>query len=595
MIIHKPVITGIRWSSFIGRSSSFAAVALFATTGNLAAQSPVVERNLPPAVSAAAPTVSLPDEAVIAADEQPLGPDLVGIRLIGPEEQPDIGRTRGIVIGGIGEGKNLEPELVRVLRPLIGRPLSMSLIADAQSTIAGVYRHAGYPFVSVTIPPQEITAGVVNLRVMEFKFGSVTARSAGGTAASGLAAQVRVPEAGRISSASVNEDLAWLNRSPFRRVQGLFSPGSATGNSDLVLDVTSGKPWQVYAGYSNTGTKATGHDRFFLGAGLAIPGIDGAFGTYQLTGSSDLFEDLSGLFPDHSDDRARYLSHSARFVLPLDGRQAIDFSPSYIATRQTEEGFTFDSTIIELPLYYRSALSNILPGIYGGEVYAGVEYKHLSRDTFFAGLDLGGAQAEVFQLGFGWTHRFADDLGSTEIDLHIKANPGGLFGDNTASAWNVYSNGTVADTSYAYLAGSVIRDTELATGFRFSNNVVFQLAGQSLPDTERLSIGGLDGVRGYGLNDAVADTGIILRNELRLPTLSPFGNDRFSPFVFIDLGFGWDRISDEKLSLAGTGFGVDYSLAQNLNFNATAAFALVDEGSLSAGDFDFKLRLTARY
>ncbi len=594
MLIVRGDISGRLRPVSCGGLGCIAAVVALAVAGPAAAQS-AVERNLPPDATGPAPAIRLPEEAGVAADDRPLGATLAGIRLIGPREEPAIGRGRGVAVGDIGAGRDLSPELDRALQPFLGKPLSMSLIADSQAAVAGVYRKAGYPFVSVTIPPQEITGGVLNLRVMEFGFGTVSARGVEGERARRLVAQVRAGEGSRISSAGVNEDLAWLNRSPFRRVQGLFSPGTELGRSDLVLDVTKAKPWQVYAGYANTGAEGTDRNRFFLGAGFAIPGIDGAFGSYQLTGSPDLLEDLQGVFPDHDGSRARYLSHSGRFVVPLAGRQAIEFSPAFIATRQESDLFTFDDTIVELPLYYRSALSNILPGVYGGEVYAGVEYKHLSRDAFFSDIGIGGAEAALFQFGLGWSQTFDDTHGATDLDIHVKANPGGIVSDNSDSAWNSFSNGAITDVSYAYLAGRLGRRTELGGGFELGNDIQFQLAGQALPDTERLSLGGLDGVRGYDLDDGVADTGVILRNELRAPVLSPMGNDRLSPFAFVDLGFGRNKVSDDGISLASAGAGLDYGIADNFSLNMTAAFALADQGEREAGDFDFKIRITARY
>lgn len=589
----RTILDRIRTSVFDG-PAPLAILMTLAAAGQAAAQS-AVERNPPPAVTGNAPTVSVPEEAAVAADKRPLGADLLAIRLIGGTDEPNSGAAAGVIVGDIGPGRDLEPELSGILKPFIGKPLSLSLIADAQAAIAGVYRRAGYPFVSVTIPPQEITGGVLNLRVLEFGFGQVTARGVEGERARSLAAQVNAPVGGRISSAGVNEDLSWLNRSPYRGVQGLFSPGSEVGRSDLALEVTRGKPWQVYAGYSNTGSKATDRDRFNLGAGFAIPGIDGAFGSYQLTASPDLFEDLGGIFPKHDDHRALYVSHSGSFVVPLGARQAIDFRPAFIATRQESDLFTFDTSIVELPLYYRSALSNILPGIYGGEVYAGIEYKHLSRDTFFSDIAIGSANAELFQFGIRMAKSFTDDLGSTRLDLHVKANPGGIVSDNSDSAWNSYSNGAVTDISYAYLGGSLSRQTDLGHDFQLNSDLLFQLAGQALPDTERLSLGGLDGVRGYDLDDAVADSGAIIRNELRAPVISPTGQDRLSPFAFLDLGFGRDKAADEGLSLASTGAGIDYDIANNFSLHMTAAIALVDEGGREAGDMDFKIRLSARY
>lgn len=562
--------------------------------GDAFAQS-AVERNPPAATTTAAPTITLPDEAALDADTRPLGTDLSAVRLIGAREEPGNAGAGGVVVSDIGPGRDLKPQLAAALKPLIGRPLSLSLMADAQAKIANVYRAAGYPFVSVTIPPQEITGGVLNLRVIEFGFGSVSVRGAEGARAQQIAAQIQTAAGDRISAASINDDLRWLNRSPFRRVQGLFSPGTDVGRSDLILEVSRGKPWQVYSGYSNTGAEGTDRNRIVLGAGFALPGLDGAFGTYQLTASPDLFEDIGGLFPDHSASRARYVSHSGSFVVPFQSKQAIEFNPAFIATRTVDGRFTFDTSIVELPLYYRTAMSNLIPGVFGGEIYAGIEYKNLSRDTFFANTQVGSADVELMQFGLGMSRTFSDGLGSTTVDLQVTANPGGIVPGNSDADWSSFSNGKVTNVSYAYLGGSLSRQTDLGRDFELSHDVIFQLAGQVLPDTERLSLGGLDAVRGYGLGDAVADTGVIIRNELRSPVVSPMGNDNLSPYAFLDFGFGDDKASNAGLSLASTGAGIDYTIANNLSLNLTAAVALLDQGDREAGDLDFKVRLSVRY
>ncbi|WP_445082816.1 ShlB/FhaC/HecB family hemolysin secretion/activation protein [Chelativorans sp. YIM 93263] len=47
------------------------------------------------------------------------------------------------------------------------------------------------------------------------------------------------------------------------------------------------------------------------------------------------------------------------------------------------------------------------------------------------------------------------------------------------------------------------------------------LAGQPLPDTERLSLGGYYATRRYDFDDVSVDRGFVWRNGLRAPTVSP--------------------------------------------------------------------------
>ena len=64
------------------------------------------------------------------------------------------------------------------LRPYLGQPLSRKLIAEIEAAIARQYRDLDYPFVSLSTPEQEITGGVLQIRVVEFRTGKVAVKGA---------------------------------------------------------------------------------------------------------------------------------------------------------------------------------------------------------------------------------------------------------------------------------------------------------------------------------------------------------------------------------------------------------------------------------
>ncbi|MDE1991254.1 MAG: ShlB/FhaC/HecB family hemolysin secretion/activation protein [Rhizobiaceae bacterium] len=558
------------------------------------AQSLPLERNLPPQVARPSSAVTIGTSPVGNASPAALGINLRAVRLIGRTEPVAERSGAAVSIGGIGIGQVPEAQLQAAIRPFVGKPLSMALIADIQSSIAGVYKKEGYPFVSVTIPPQEITSGVLNLRVVEFGFGAVKTRGGSEADAAAAKAQIRAVEGGRIETASVNEDLRWLNRYPYAKTQGIFSPGDGVGQSDLTLDITSQKPWQVFTGYANTGTPGTDRDRIFFGAGFGLPWLNDAYGSWQTTGSPNLFDDLDRLFLT-GDGRADYLSHSARFVLPTLPRQAIEISPSFVATRQHQDLFTFDNNVFELPVYYRSAVSNFVPGAYDGDVSLGFEFKSAERSTSYSGIKLGSARADIFQFGLGWDDTLSDRLGTTSISLMTRFNPGGIVSDNGDDDWNTYSNGRVDNATYAYLNGTVDRDTDLSHGLSLHNELNFQLASTALPDTEQMTLGGLYAVRGYNLNNAPVDNGLVLRNELHFNTIALGPKGTLSPFALLDAGVGRDIGLDHNSALAGVGAGFDVNLQNHLTMNLTAAFALANAGDQKAGDFNLNVRIFASY
>ncbi len=272
------------------------------------------------------------------------------------------------MVGNIGPMPH--EAVANAITPFIGQPISRKLISDVQATIARVYREAGYPFVSVTLPPHNASRGFLQVRVVEFRAGKLSIDGAASAQeADHLTAQVRSVPGDRIQAARLEEDLDWINRNPYRTVQGVFAPGDVVGASDFTLKVTDSKPWQVFAGYSNTGQQSTGYDRYYVGAGAVIAPLNDTVVSYQLTGSSDFWSN-NGF--DDGLNAARYQSQSARITIPTWSRQALEIAPNFVETLQAQDSFiTFNNKIFELPVIYRSAISNILPGVYLGDVYGG--------------------------------------------------------------------------------------------------------------------------------------------------------------------------------------------------------------------------------
>ena len=261
----------------------------------------------------------------------------------------------------------------------------------------------------------------------------------------------------------------------------------------------------------------------------------------------------------------------------------------------------FENTTIELPVLYRSAVSNLLPGRYWGDIYGGVELKHLQRTTYFSNIPVARGDADLFQLVLGWNHRLADPWGQTVLDLRLKANPGGVLQHNNNASWQSFSNGRVHDASYAYLAFDISRTTPLPGRLAWISTLSGTLAGQALPDTERLSLGGRFAVRGYDHDDASVDSGVLWRNELRLPTIPLVGEGQdlpasnISPYVFADIGTGIDQASKDSTTLGSLGAGLDLSIGETFSANAFTGVALMDTDTANTGDWKLQLSVTARF
>ena len=294
------------------------------------AQAQVVERNLPPEPPRRASAIKIDTNDLLKSDDAtPLGVNVQAIVLIGANAgAKQIGGVKGVDVSQVS---GLDAAALREqLTPFVDRPLSRKLIAEVQAAVAAAYREAGRPFVSVTLPPQEVSSGVLQLRVIVFKVAGI--KVTGAAAESYKQSRIRLVPGQEIDARKLETDLDWANRNPFRQVEAVFGPGKDLGLTDVNIQVTDRKPWQVYAGYANSGTLLTDRNRYYVGASGA-PSAD-IFASYQLTGSGNFWVD-DGLF-SRTDD-AKYVSQAGRLLTPLGLRTSLEVVGDHVLTNERPE------------------------------------------------------------------------------------------------------------------------------------------------------------------------------------------------------------------------------------------------------------------
>jgi hemolysin activation/secretion protein len=558
------------------------------------AQAQSIERNLPPAPVAPPAVVAAP-ALPAERDDRPIGPPLSGIVvLVG--DTPALSALKGGV--DVSRAPRLERDEAALQR-FLGRPISRKLIAEIEAEIAQRYRLFGYPFASVSTPEQEIGSGVLQVRVLEFRLGVKTAPGARPSDTIYIEGRVRASPGDAVYAPALTEDLDWLNRYPFRSVEAVFSPSQTAGATDLALRTTNAQPWQVYAGYANSGSPLTGTDRYFAGAQAAIPGLRDAVASYQFTGSNDAVFD--GSRPFASSALPAYVSHAGRLVAPTLPRQEIEASLSYVLTDQAVQSFESRQTTLEASLLYRSALSNLLGGA-AGDIFIGAEAKRQGRETLFGQSVVDRANIDVLQVVTGYTVQTSDRLGRLSGDVSVHISPGGLDRLNDNAAFLTFAQGRFSQARYAYVSGDVTRETILPAlpGFVLVNSILGQYAMASLPTTEQIGLGGTDLVRAYTLDDGAFDAGIVSRNELRAPPLSLPGDTggvtgQISPLAFADVGYGEAHAAKLRAVPVSVGIGAIYRLGRHLSASADGAWALRSVGLTRARQARVDGRLTFSY
>jgi len=554
------------------------------------AQAQLVERNLPPEPPRRAPSIKIGTDDLLRSDDAtPLGVNVQAIVLIGANAgAKQVGGVRGVDASQIS---GLDAAALREqLTPFVGRPLSRKLIAEVQAAVAAAYREAGRPFVSVTLPPQEVSSGVLQLRVILFKVAGV--KVTGAAAERYPQSRIRLIPGQEIDARKLDTDLDWANRNPFRQVEAVFGPGKDLGLTDVNIQVTDRKPWQVYAGYANSGTRLTDRNRYYVGA-TGAPSAD-IVASYQLTGSGNFWMD-DGLF--NRPDDTKYVSQAGRLLTPLGLRTSLEVVGDHVLTNERPNNlFRIKTQTSQASAIVRTALSDLLPPAVG-DLLGGVELKHQLRTTIFDGTPVAEGSADVAQLVIGWNGRWSDNLGTNTLDVRFKSNPGGILSGNNSLAWSAFTNGRVTDVQTNLITLEFGRVTPLPKSLSLKSEVSVLASSKPLPDTERIGLGGIHAVRGYVTEDGAVDQAVILRNSLYVstPGMPSWMPGTLAPFLLADVGWGRDLFSRRDSTLSSVGAGFDFAAGTNFNSKLLAARAMTDGLHTPAGSWRVSLQASVSY
>ena len=555
-----------------------------------AAHGQALERNLPPALKAPEAPIETPALPGSINDDHALGAQLSSIVLLGPTSPiAEASTTTGLDASAV-ERLN-HPRALAALKPFLGQPISRKLIAEIETAIVREYRRQGFPFVEVSTPEQEITTGVLRIRVVEFRVGKVKTPHARGGDGAYIENHVRTDPGDEIDAARLGQDLDWLNRYPGRNIQPSFSPGVGLGQTDLNLNTTYSRPWSVNAGYANSGSPLTGVDRYFVGGSFGGHFLTDFSAALQVTGSPDFWT---------AQKNPQYESVAGRVQFATAPRQDVELTVDAVESNEPAFLGPFPLVIrqqtLEATLGYRSALSNLLP--LPGEIVGGIEFSRQARNAFFEDTSLFYDVVDVYQLFGEWTYTWGDRLGATAVDVSVHGSPGGIDDANTAIAYANASGGRVLRADYVYGVASVTRQTRLPLGFSLLSQFNGQYAGQPLPASQQIGLGGQTAVRGYSLDDGAWDDGLVLRNTLNSPLLRN-GEGRFIPAlggrVYADYGFGRDEAFRHNVSVASVGAGADLHIGAYAVGSVDISCPLIDASITRAGDIHIDARVTFTY
>lgn len=427
-------------------------------------------------------------------------------------------------------------ELLGLLVDLSGKELSVGQLQAAANRITRRYRERGYPLARAYLPAQEIENGLVKIAVLEGRYGKIQIDNPLGLGGNALTPLSSLKAGDAVQGQPLERSLLLLQDTPGVEVKSTLRPGTSTGTTDLLVGLEQTPLISGSLDMDNYGNRFVGQYR--LG------------GTLNLNNPLNLGDRLS-LRAMGSDQNQHY--SRVAYQLPL-GPWATQFGVAY-SDMDYELGKDFE----DLRAHGNARIASI---------YA-IQPLVRSRDfSLFT------------QLQFD-DKRLKDDIDlfDEKSDKHARVVTLTLNGNSRdnllgggvnsfALGWSQSSltldgaqakriDDTSAETRGRFhkLNPSLVRLQRLNNRLSLYTQIQGQWADGNLDSSEKLYLGGANGVRAYPQGEASGDQGWLGNIELRYAI-----RDTWQLSTFLDHGEvrlnkeNWSQL-DNRRSLSGVGVG----------------------------------------
>ena len=498
---------------------------------------------------------------------------------------PDGLRLEGLRIEGVlpENAAGLED----LLRSWVGLEVDQQALREIRAEILQWYVDRDQ-LVAVQFPPQDVSAGVLIVRVLESLLGGVRVNPdlehhlKDGIALRYISSAVplgTVIRPGKLESALLKlNDLAGVE------VRARLEAGQLPGTTDVVLDVRDGDRHNVVLDVNNYLNRFSGAVRTAAefsasnssGRGGRIWVKPSWWGNAQGTGTAPL---------------------AAGFKLPIgsDGLQ-LGFTANYSEYRVLDElydldlnGTTFggDLSLIQ-PLWRRPDRSMFLS--LGGSYF--------SFDDYLGDLEIDEKEAGVARVSLVSIHRDRFlGVGINTVIAGVSAGSVDLSGNSLYEAFDDLT----AQVQGGYLKGTLLYRREQQFDARWGMRLLLsgQLAPQNLDGFEQCGLGWPSGVRAYPPGEGSSTNCLVGQLDVSYQA-KPW----LKLVSFADAGFGerWvdtfpGSITPNTYSLFGAGLGFDLAVHEDVLINVRAAFPLGEnslyDSGLDADGYDPAVRVWA--
>lgn len=489
------------------------------------------------------------------------------LRTVPDAGAPVAGSARVLVRRFKLEGDDLifpAERLLELLQPAEGQTLSLDELREVAQRITALYVEQGYFLARAVLPPQDVTDGVIIVRVLEGRLdptGGVRLNvetPASGAAPSRLNRELaqRIVEEplapGKpLRLADVERGVLLLSDLPGVSAGANLEPGSVPGTTRMVVDVAEQPLWHGSLSADNHGSRYTSSNRASLEIDADNPTGHGDQATLQLTASPN---------GDYRYGRLGYSALASASGLRLGGSlSGLNYRVGQeLAALDASGSATVLSVFARYPVL-RSRNANLFANLSADD-------KKLRNQT----LGTATSDKRVNLLTVGLSGDRTDDVlgpGTTLADLSVSRGRLNLEGNANSLQQDQGPQGAKTQGSFTKVNGGATRVTRAHTRLTLITQVQGQWASKNLDSSEKFLLGGVSGVRAYPSGEAAGDSGVRASVDARWLALADTAAGELNLLAFGD----WGRIrqlkrpadliqtTPNRVELAGVGLGASLS------------------------------------
>jgi hemolysin activation/secretion protein len=444
-------------------------------------------------------------------------------------------------------------EIKKIISPYENKELSLKEIHKIADLITDLYYRNGYLTSRAYIPPQNLSNGVLEIKVLEGKMGNLKIEGNHYFNKDLFKKKFLLKKGEYFNYYLLRKSLIKINEHPDRRVRAVLVPGEKRGETDVILEVKDYLPIHIGFDYDNFGSRFIGGDRFAL-----------IFNHNNLTGNDDILS-----LKLQKADAYTYTFRSLNYLLPISNSWEIVF---FAARARLKLGGEFKDTDVRGKSTLISfSLNKYLKDEedFNIKLKIGFDYKHIRNYILSTESSKDEMRVMKVSLDIDKIDRMGRTIFLNEFDYGIPELWAGLDKvDSNAS--RVGSGGKFTKWNIFLLR---LQKMPFDSLLLWENQ--FQISPYILTSAEQFQIGGITNNRGYPLAEKVGDQGYSSSLELSFPVYFipkrfyvPFCKERFYDSLRMLIFYDWahtnlrnPQTGEEKhVTLRSAGFGFKFNL-----------------------------------